>query len=39
MSVLKKASEKFGFQNVWTYDGRIIYEDDKHGQKIKICYE
>ena len=39
MSVLKKASEKLGFQNVWTYDGWIIYEDGKDGQKIKIYYE
>ena len=39
MSILNEAREKFGFQNVWTYDGRILYKDNKDGQKIKIYYE
>ena len=38
MSVLNEAREKFGFKNVWTYDGRILYKDND-GQKIKIYYE
>ena len=29
MGVLNKAREKFGFKNVWTYDGRILYKDNK----------
>ena len=36
---LNEAREKFGFKNVWTYDGRIIYTDNNDGQKIKIYYE
>ena len=36
MNVLNEAREKFGFKNVWTYDGR---KGNNDGQKIKICYE
>ena len=36
---LNEAREKFGFKNVWTYDGLIIYTDNNDGQKIKIYYE
>ena len=36
MSVLKEAREKYGFKNVWTYDGRILYKDNNDGQKTKI---
>ena len=39
MSVLNEAREKFGFKNVWTYDGRILYKSNNDGQKMKICYE
>ena len=39
MGVLNKAREKFGFKNVWTYDGRILYKDNNDGQKIEIYYE
>ena len=36
MSVLNEAREKFGFKNVWTYDGWILYKDNNDGQKIRI---
>ena len=36
MSVLNEATEKYGFKNVWTYEGRILYKDSNDGQKIKI---
>ena len=36
MSVLNEAREKYGFKNVWTYDGRILDNDENDGQKIKI---
>ena len=36
MNVLNEAKEKFGFKNVWTYDGRILFKDNNDGQKIKI---
>ena len=39
MSVLNEAREKFGFKNVWTYDGRILYKDNNDGQKKKIYCE
>ena len=39
MSVLNEAREKYGFKNVWTYDGRILYKDNNDGQKIKIYYD
>ena len=39
MSVLNKAREKFGFKNVWTYDGRILFKANNDGQKTKIYYE
>ena len=39
MSVLNEAREKFGFKNVWTYDGQIPCEDNNIGQKIKMYYE
>ena len=38
-SVLNQAREKFGFKNVWTYDGGILYKDNNDGQKIKMYYE
>ena len=38
-SVLNEAREKFGFKNVCTYDGRILYKDNNDGQKIEIYYE
>ena len=39
MSILNDAKGKFGFKNVWTYDGQILYKDNNDGQKIKIYYE
>ena len=39
MTVLNEARQKFGFKNVWTYNGRIIYKHNNDGQKIKIYYE
>ena len=36
---LNEAREKFGFKNVWAYDGRILFEDNNDGQKIKVYYE
>ena len=36
---LNEAREKFGFKNVWTYNGRIIYTDNNDWQKIKMYYE
>ena len=39
MGVLNEAREKFGFKNIWTYDGWIMYKDNNDGQKIKIYYE
>ena len=36
MSVLNEAREKFGFKNVWTYNGWIQYKDNNDGQEIKI---
>ena len=36
MTVLNEAREKYGFKNVWTYDGRILDNDKNDGQKIKI---
>ena len=33
MSVLNE--ETFGFKNVWTCDGRILYKENNHGKKIK----
>ena len=38
MSVLNEAREKFGFKNVWIYNGWILYKDND-GQKIKMYYE
>ena len=39
MSVLNEAREKYGFKNVWTYNGRILYKDSNDGQKIKTYYD
>ena len=39
MSVLNEAREKYGFKNVWTYDGRILYKDNNDGQNIKVYYD
>ena len=39
MSVLNEAREKYGFKNVWTYDGQILCKDNNDGQKIKIYYD
>ena len=39
MSVLNEARGKYGFKNLWTYDGRIRYKDISDEQKIKIYYD
>ena len=39
MSILNEAREKFGFVNVWTYDGQILYKVSNDGQRVKIYYE
>ena len=39
MSVLNEAREIYGFNNVWTYDGRTLYKDNNDGQKIEIYYD
>ena len=39
MSVLNEVREKFGFKNVWTFEGRILSKYNNDGQKIKIYYE
>ena len=33
MSVLNKARGKFGFNNVWTCDGRILYKVKNDGKR------
>ena len=35
---LEEAKEKFGFKNVWSNDGRIIYEDTG-DDKTKIYFD
>ena len=35
MSILNEARDKFGFNNVWIYDGRILLKDKNDGQKNK----
>lgn len=37
MGKLKQAREEFGFDKVWTYDGKILFKDDPK-QKPKIYY-
>ena len=32
MSALKEARNKFGYSNVWTADGKIMYKDE--GQSL-----
>ena len=32
MNILNEAREKFGFRNVWTYDGGILYKDSNDGK-------
>ena len=38
MVELKAAREKFGFENVWTSDGKILYKDESEN-KIKVFYD
>lgn len=38
MGLLTKACKEFGFRNVWTLDGRIIYME-KGSQKPKVYYD
>ena len=33
LTVLNEARQKFGFKNVWTYDGRIIYKHNNVGKR------
>ena len=35
MSILNEARDEFGFNNVWIYDGRILFKDKNDGQKNK----
>ena len=39
MEALKKAIEDHGFENVWSIEGKIIYEDVSEGNKIKVYFE
>ena len=39
MSVLNEAREKFGFKNVWTCNGWILYNEHNDEQNIKIYCE
>ena len=38
MGFLKKAKNEFGFNNVWTVDGRICYYDEV-AKKVKIYFD
>ena len=33
LSVINEAREKFGFKNVWTYDGWILYKDNNMDKR------
>ena len=34
MEALKKAREHHGFENVWSSEGKILYQDVSKGNKI-----
>ena len=36
MSKLAEAREKYGFLNVWTSDGRVLYKD---GGKVNLYFD
>ena len=38
MELLKKAKAKFGFNNVWTVDGRICYYDEV-AKNVKVHFD
>ena len=38
MSKLKEARDEFGFSNVWSTDGRILYKEEGSDQ-IRVYYE
>ena len=38
MSALKEARNKFGHNNVWTADGKIMYKD-KGDAKAKVYFD
>ena len=38
MEFLKRAKNKFGFNNVWTVDGRICYYDEV-AKKVKVYFD
>ena len=35
MEALKSAREKYGFEDVWSSEGKILYKDVSDGNKIK----
>ena len=37
MECFKKAQNEFGFNNVWTVDGRICYGEV--AKKVKVCFD
>ena len=38
MALLKKAKNEFGFNNIWTVDGRICYYDEV-AKKVKVYFD
>ena len=36
---LKKAREMYGFNNVWSQDGKILYSDVNDRNKVKVFYD
>ena len=36
---LKKAREMYGFKNVWSQDGKILFSDVNDRNKVKVFYD
>ena len=36
---LKKVREMYGFKNVWSQDGKILFSDVNDGNKVKVFYD
>ena len=36
---MKVARETYGFKNVWSQDGKILYTDANDRNKIKVFYD
>ena len=39
MEALRKVREDYGFENVWSSEGKILQKDVSEGNKVKVYFD